>query len=71
MSSPSAAGAGPGASRARPDFERIALLLQGGGVLAAIAGGGPEVLRHCPYDLWRQEPQEHGRAGPRVGKAER
>ena len=35
MSSPSATGSTPDGSRARPAFERIALLLQGGGALGA------------------------------------
>ena len=44
MSSPSATGATPDGSRARPAFERIALLLQGGGVLGAYQAGVYQAL---------------------------
>ena len=39
MTSPSAPDPAQIGSRARPDFERIALLLQGGGALGAYQGG--------------------------------
>src|SRR5260370_28957584 len=44
MSSPSATGPAPDGSRARPAFERIALLLQGGGALGAYQGGVYQAL---------------------------
>jgi predicted acylesterase/phospholipase RssA len=44
MSSPSATGATPDGSRARPAFERIALLLQGGGALGAYQAGVYQAL---------------------------
>ena len=44
MSSPSATGAIPDGSRARPAFERIALLLQGGGALGAYQAGVYQAL---------------------------
>ena len=44
MSSPSAPPPAPNGSRARPDFERIALLLQGGGALGAYQGGVYQAL---------------------------
>ena len=44
MSSPSATGPGQSGSRARPDFERIALLLQGGGALGSYQGGVYQAL---------------------------
>jgi len=44
MSSPSATGLAPDGSRARPPFERIALLLQGGGVLGAYQAGVYQAL---------------------------
>jgi NTE family protein len=44
MSSPSATGPAPSGSRARPAFERIALLLQGGGALGAYQGGVYQAL---------------------------
>jgi NTE family protein len=44
MSSPSATGTRPDGARARPDFERIALLLQGGGALGAYQAGVYEAL---------------------------
>ena len=44
MSSPSAIGARPAESRARPDFERIALLLQGGGALGSYQAGVYQAL---------------------------
>ena len=44
MSSPSAAGARPDDALARPDFERIALLLQGGGALGSYQAGVYQAL---------------------------
>ena len=44
MSSPSVPGPAQNGSRARPDFERIALLLQGGGALGAYQGGVYQAL---------------------------
>src|SRR5260370_34050002 len=44
MSSPSATGPAPDGSRARPPFECIALLLQGGGALGAYQGGVYQAL---------------------------
>jgi NTE family protein len=44
MSSPPATGHAPDGSRARPDFERIALLLQGGGALGSYQGGVYQAL---------------------------
>jgi NTE family protein len=44
MSSPSAPSPAQNGSRARPDFERIALLLQGGGALGAYQGGVYQAL---------------------------
>jgi NTE family protein len=44
MSSPPATGRRPDKPRARPDFERIALLLQGGGALGAYQGGVYQAL---------------------------
>ena len=44
MDSPSAPGAGPNGSQARPEFERIALLLQGGGALGAYQAGVYQAL---------------------------
>jgi NTE family protein len=44
MTSPSPAGSRPPGSRARPDFERIALLLQGGGALGAYQAGVYQAL---------------------------
>jgi NTE family protein len=44
MSSPSAPGAAQNRPRTRPDFERIALLLQGGGALGAYQGGVYQAL---------------------------
>ena len=44
MSSPSATGPAHSGSRARPDFERIALLLQGGGALGSYQGGVYQAL---------------------------
>jgi NTE family protein len=44
MSSPSATEPRPDRARARPDFERIALLLQGGGSLGAYQGGVYQAL---------------------------
>jgi NTE family protein len=44
MSSPSATGSRPDGARARPDFERIALLLQGGGALGAYQAGVYQAL---------------------------
>jgi len=44
MSSPSATGSRPPGSRSRPDFERIALLLQGGGALGAYQAGVYQAL---------------------------
>jgi len=44
MSSPSATGPAPDGSRAPPAFERIALLLQGGGALGAYQAGVYEAL---------------------------
>jgi NTE family protein len=44
MNSPSAMGSAPDGSRARPAFERIALLLQGGGALGAYQGGVYQAL---------------------------
>ena len=44
MSSPSATGLAQNGSRARPDFERIALLLQGGGALGAYQAGVYQAL---------------------------
>ena len=44
MSSPSATGPAPDGSRARPAFERIALLLQGGGALGAYQAGVYQAL---------------------------
>jgi NTE family protein len=44
MNSPSGTGSGPSGSRQRPDFERIALVLQGGGALGAYQAGVYEAL---------------------------
>src|SRR5436189_2664967 len=44
MSSPAATGTSPAGAKARPDFERIALLLQGGGALGAYQAGVYEAL---------------------------
>ena len=44
MSSPSATAPAPDGSRVRPAFERIALLLQGGGALGAYQGGVYQAL---------------------------
>lgn len=44
MSSPSATGARPNGASARPDFERIALLLQGGGALGSYQAGVYQAL---------------------------
>src|SRR6516225_3490450 len=44
MKSLSATGPGPVGSRPRPQFERIALLLQGGGALGAYQGGVYQAL---------------------------
>ena len=44
MSCPSATAPAPDGSRARPAFERIALLLQGGGALGAYQGGVYQAL---------------------------
>src|SRR5262245_27439844 len=44
MTSLSATGPGPVGSRPRPEFERIALLLQGGGALGAYQGGVYQAL---------------------------
>ena len=44
MSSPSATGLAPDGSRARPPFERIALLLQGGGALGSYQAGVYQAL---------------------------
>ncbi|HTB39377.1 MAG TPA: patatin-like phospholipase family protein, partial [Reyranella sp.] len=44
MSSPSEAASRLDRPRARPDFERIALLLQGGGALGAYQGGVYQAL---------------------------
>jgi len=44
MTSPSVAGSGPNGPRARPEFERIALLLQGGGALGAYQAGVYQAL---------------------------
>jgi predicted acylesterase/phospholipase RssA len=44
MSSPSATGRAPDGSRAPPAFERIALLLQGGGALGAYQAGVYQAL---------------------------
>jgi NTE family protein len=44
MTSPSVAGSGPNRPRARPEFERIALLLQGGGALGAYQAGVYQAL---------------------------
>ena len=44
MSSPSATSPGQNGSRARPDFARIALLLQGGGALGSYQGGVYQAL---------------------------
>ena len=44
MSCPSATASAPDGSRARPAFERIALLLQGGGALGAYQAGVYQAL---------------------------
>ncbi|MGD9883316.1 MAG: patatin-like phospholipase family protein [Reyranella sp.] len=44
MSSPSATGARPNGAAARPEFERIALLLQGGGALGSYQAGVYQAL---------------------------
>ncbi len=44
MSSTSATASGPNGPRSRPDFERIALLLQGGGALGSYQAGAYEAL---------------------------
>ena len=44
MSSPSATGAAPDGSRARPAFERLPCLLQGGGALGAYQAGVYQAL---------------------------
>jgi NTE family protein len=44
MSSPAATGTSPAGAKARPDFERIALLLQGGGALGAYQAGVYQAL---------------------------
>jgi NTE family protein len=44
MSSPAATGISPAGAKARPDFERIALLLQGGGALGAYQAGVYQAL---------------------------
>jgi len=44
MSSPSATGPAQNGSQARPDFKRIALLLQGGGALGSYQGGVYQAL---------------------------
>jgi NTE family protein len=44
MTSPSVAGSGPDGPRARPEFERIARLLQGGGALGAYQAGVYQAL---------------------------
>ncbi|MFO1080985.1 MAG: patatin-like phospholipase family protein [Reyranellaceae bacterium] len=44
MSSPAATGQSPAGSKSRPDFERIALLLQGGGALGSYQAGVYEAL---------------------------
>jgi NTE family protein len=44
MSSPAATGKSPAGAKARPDFERIALLLQGGGALGAYQAGVYQAL---------------------------
>ncbi|MBV8192574.1 MAG: patatin-like phospholipase family protein [Alphaproteobacteria bacterium] len=44
MSSPAATGRTPAGAKARPDFERIALLLQGGGALGAYQAGVYQAL---------------------------
>lgn len=44
MSSPSATGARPNGTPARPDFERVALLLQGGGALGSYQAGVYQAL---------------------------
>jgi NTE family protein len=44
MSSPSEAGSRLDRPRTRPDFERIALLLQGGGALGSYQGGVYQAL---------------------------
>ena len=44
MSSPSATGARPNGAPARPDFERVALLLQGGGALGSYQAGVYQAL---------------------------
>lgn len=45
MNSPPVTGSGPDESRAQPDFERIALLLQGGGALGALPWGAPNFVK--------------------------
>src|SRR5689334_9792864 len=44
MSSPAATGTSPAGAKTRPEFERIALLLQGGGALGAYQAGVYEAL---------------------------
>ena len=44
MNSPSATGARPNGAPARPEFERVALLLQGGGALGSYQGGVYQAL---------------------------
>ena len=44
MSSPAATGTSPAGAKARPDFERIALLLQGGGALGSYQAGVYQAL---------------------------
>ena len=44
MSSPAATGHSPAGAKARPDFERIALILQGGGALGAYQAGVYQAL---------------------------
>jgi predicted acylesterase/phospholipase RssA len=50
MSSLSAAEPRPAGPRARPDFERIALLLQGGGALGSYQGGVCQALAESDLD---------------------
>ena len=47
MSSTSDAASAPNGPRPRPDFERIALLLQGGGALGAYQAGAYQALAEC------------------------
>jgi NTE family protein len=53
MSSTSATAQGPHGPRPRPDFERIALLLQGGGALGAYQGGAYQAMAEADiYPNW-------------------